>query len=199
MKVDLEKPGTPDELVHFGKKGMKWGVRNTQRVGDTVVSRGLGISTTGNRARSAARTAAASSKTPRAPMSTKKKVAIGVGVGVAVVGGAVVAGHILGSRGKIRISDIDGGKENIIRLKNGKGAISTLTHKQWDLKISEAKASARRLDTASKSIAARRKMGMPGYRPGETLGKSISKTSEELLRGGRPRKVRITGGEIFRS
>lgn len=27
MKVALEKPGTPDELVHFGTKGMKWGVR----------------------------------------------------------------------------------------------------------------------------------------------------------------------------
>lgn len=30
MKVDLEKPGTPHELVHFGTKGMKWGVRRTQ-------------------------------------------------------------------------------------------------------------------------------------------------------------------------
>lgn len=30
MKVALEKPGTPGELVHFGTKGMKWGVHRTQ-------------------------------------------------------------------------------------------------------------------------------------------------------------------------
>lgn len=28
MKVPIEKPGTPQELVHFGKKGMHWGIRN---------------------------------------------------------------------------------------------------------------------------------------------------------------------------
>lgn len=27
MIVPLEKPGTPEELIHFGTKGMKWGVR----------------------------------------------------------------------------------------------------------------------------------------------------------------------------
>lgn len=27
MKVPLEKPGSPEELIHFGKKGMRWGVR----------------------------------------------------------------------------------------------------------------------------------------------------------------------------
>lgn len=27
MKVSLEKPGTPEELMHFGVRGMKWGVR----------------------------------------------------------------------------------------------------------------------------------------------------------------------------
>ncbi len=27
MIVPLEKPGTPEELVHFGVKGMRWGVR----------------------------------------------------------------------------------------------------------------------------------------------------------------------------
>lgn len=29
MIVDLEKPGTPEELVHYGVKGMKWGVRKS--------------------------------------------------------------------------------------------------------------------------------------------------------------------------
>lgn len=28
MKVPIEKPGTPAELVHYGKKGMRWGVRS---------------------------------------------------------------------------------------------------------------------------------------------------------------------------
>lgn len=27
MKVSVKKPGTPAELVHYGAKGMKWGVR----------------------------------------------------------------------------------------------------------------------------------------------------------------------------
>lgn len=26
--ISVEKPGSPQELVHFGRKGMKWGVRN---------------------------------------------------------------------------------------------------------------------------------------------------------------------------
>jgi hypothetical protein len=34
MLVSVEKPGSPAEtLVHFGKKGMKWGVRNTPKSG----------------------------------------------------------------------------------------------------------------------------------------------------------------------
>jgi hypothetical protein len=28
--ISTEKPGTPSELVHFGTKGMKWGVRKSQ-------------------------------------------------------------------------------------------------------------------------------------------------------------------------
>jgi hypothetical protein len=31
MMVSLEKPGTPQELVHFGTKGMRWGVRNEEK------------------------------------------------------------------------------------------------------------------------------------------------------------------------
>jgi hypothetical protein len=32
MKVSLEKPGTPAELVHAGIKGMKWGIRKKREV-----------------------------------------------------------------------------------------------------------------------------------------------------------------------
>lgn len=38
MKVAVEKPGSPEEILHFGKKGMKWGVR--QRYLASVQSRG---------------------------------------------------------------------------------------------------------------------------------------------------------------
>ena len=34
MKVSLEKPGFPQELVHFGVKGMKWGVRKQDDTSD---------------------------------------------------------------------------------------------------------------------------------------------------------------------
>jgi len=27
--IETEKPGSPADLVHYGKKGMKWGVRNS--------------------------------------------------------------------------------------------------------------------------------------------------------------------------
>lgn len=42
-----------DVLIHFGKKGMKWGVRG-RRAGDVFLERGLSISTPGSRARGAA-------------------------------------------------------------------------------------------------------------------------------------------------
>jgi ribosomal protein S8 len=50
MKVSVEKPGTPGELVHHGVKGMKWGVRKEQassgarRAGSVAkkVGKGLG-------------------------------------------------------------------------------------------------------------------------------------------------------------
>lgn len=61
-------------LEHHGVKGMKWGVRTANRVGDVVVSRGLGISTTGNRGRAAARAAAKSSIGPqKVSVSDKRK------------------------------------------------------------------------------------------------------------------------------
>jgi hypothetical protein len=30
VKIAIEKPGTPEDLVHVGVKGMKWGVRKSQ-------------------------------------------------------------------------------------------------------------------------------------------------------------------------
>lgn len=41
--ISVEKPGTPKELVHFGTKGMKWGVRN-QRTSSPELKRQAKIS-----------------------------------------------------------------------------------------------------------------------------------------------------------
>jgi hypothetical protein len=30
VKVSVEKPRTPEEIVHFGVKGMRWGVQKKQ-------------------------------------------------------------------------------------------------------------------------------------------------------------------------
>jgi hypothetical protein len=83
--VPLEKPGTPEELIHFGVRGMKWGVRKSQSSGSS---------------------GSASNK-----MSTKKKVAIGVGATV-VVAGIVATTYILNKNGKLPLSSIgkSGGK-----------------------------------------------------------------------------------------
>lgn len=54
--IPVEKPGTPGELLHFGTKGMKWGVRKDRtsssgsagkKVGGSLkkVVRGLGVAT----------------------------------------------------------------------------------------------------------------------------------------------------------
>jgi len=77
MMVSLEKPGSPQELVHHGIKGMKWGVRRS-------------VNTSGQ-----------TTSTSKKPMSTKKKVAIGVGIAVVVVTGAIVTGLLLKKYGKL--------------------------------------------------------------------------------------------------
>lgn len=73
--ISTEKPGSPEELVHFGKKGMKWGIRKESSTNS-------------------------SSKTP---MSTKKKVAIGAGVAAVAVGAAVTT-YYLHKNGKLSLS-----------------------------------------------------------------------------------------------
>lgn len=114
MIVPLEKSGTPYELVHFGKKGMTWGVRKNQ-VGDAVLSKGFGITTTSSRERAGAKMVSNRGKTAvttsKSSMSTKKKVAIGVGAATVVVG-VVATAYYLNKNGKIPLSSIGkrGGK-----------------------------------------------------------------------------------------
>ena len=39
MKVSVEKPGTPVELVHVGVKGMRWGVRKRDYTESRAINR----------------------------------------------------------------------------------------------------------------------------------------------------------------
>ena len=39
--ISVEKPGTPEELVHFGVKGMRWGVRKEREASDSSATKGL--------------------------------------------------------------------------------------------------------------------------------------------------------------
>lgn len=89
MIMPLEKPGTPEELIHFGVRGMKWGVRKEDS------SSGL---------------------TSKEGMSTKKKVAIGVGT-AAVVVGTVSAAYVLRKHGQTPTSVFKTarGKQRILR------------------------------------------------------------------------------------
>jgi hypothetical protein len=106
--VPLEKPGTPEELVHFGVRGMKWGVRKSQSSGS-------------------------SGSIPK-KMSTKKKVAIGVG-GAVLVAGAAFATYKLKSNGKLPILEVGKAATG----KSGQLYVSNLSNKQWDTKIASQK------------------------------------------------------------
>ena len=87
MIVPLEKPGTPEELIHFGVKGMKWGVRKEQ------ATSGLSRSTKNEQFWTPER------------KSTAKKVAIGVGA-LAVVAGAAFVAYKLNANGKQSVSSL---------------------------------------------------------------------------------------------
>lgn len=96
MIVPLEKPGTPEELIHFGTKGMKWGVRNER---------------------------SSSNSSSKTPMSTKKKIAIGAGITAAVIGTGFVA-YKLKSNRDLKLSyikesaELQRGRERMMRQAN---------------------------------------------------------------------------------
>jgi hypothetical protein len=77
----MTTPENVDDIIaHYGKKGMKWGVRSN-RVGDAVVSRGFGITTTGSRERSAERSAKKKVPQPVTVSDKKKKIKTSGGKG----------------------------------------------------------------------------------------------------------------------
>lgn len=73
MLVDEKPPLDEDLLMHFGIRGMKWGQRKARPSGGS-----------------------GGSSAPKQKMSTKKKVAVGLGVAAV---GASVAAYILSKRG----------------------------------------------------------------------------------------------------
>lgn len=83
----LEKPGTPTELVHYGVKGMRWGVRNENE----------SSSQSGN-----IRKLPSSSEQRKA---RAKKIAIGVGALTAIAGAGFVA-YKLNQSGAIKLSSL---------------------------------------------------------------------------------------------
>jgi len=77
--ISTEKPGSPTELVHFGTKGMKWGVHRTKgtrkfgRANPTIAERSIAI----DKAReSASKTQAAYKKEKRGSAARAEKKAI---------------------------------------------------------------------------------------------------------------------------
>lgn len=89
---DTTKDAVDNVLKHFGRKGMKWGVRSTaSRAGDVILERGLGISTTRSRARAAASARSARNVTVK---DKRKKIKTSGGEGVPAHPDAILASKI---------------------------------------------------------------------------------------------------------
>lgn len=87
MDVSTETMSPQDALKHFGVKGMKWGVRNSDSSG-------------GGEA--------------KAPLSTKKKVLVGAGVATAVIGTAAAA-YVLRSKGSVSTTQVKTSSKELTR------------------------------------------------------------------------------------
>lgn len=105
MIVPLEKPGSPEELVHFGIKGMKWGVRKAHSGSDKPK--------TANEI--------AIQKAHRKQLA--KKVAIGTGA-LLVVAGTAYVGYKLHQSGHLPLSKV---KRSSVPVPEVKKVLSTPT------------------------------------------------------------------------
>ena len=120
-QVDYREVGE-DFLLHYGKMGMRWGHRNA--VDETGV--------------------------PRTGMSKKKKVAIGVGAAVLVVGVVAVA-VVLKQRGISPVSVIKTTVGGARRISAGTDVASALIKQQGKVVVN--KAGAKVMDKATEKIS----------------------------------------------
>ena len=149
MIVPLEKPGTPEELVHFGVKGMKWGVRN--KVVGSSGYKGLSKATQKNVARTRGSQRVAQ-KTARTIQRNKKKIAIGVGTGM-LVAGTVTAAYILHKNGKLPVNPLSNRHpHDVQRILDNHGKVS---RREWKRLV--------RMRTADREAAVRMKSHIMNY------------------------------------
>ena len=92
MEVSVEKPGSPEEvLAHFGKKGMKWGVRNASK-SDAALKPTTAKSTKTSSTASASRGSKFVDKSARMKKAFVQKMPLSVGqkkaIGIVVFTGA---------------------------------------------------------------------------------------------------------------
>lgn len=109
MIVSIEKPGTPAELVHYGVKGMKWGVRRKREQSQS--GKTVQLTKKQERERTAKR------------IATAKKAAIGAGILIGVAGAGFVA-YKLHQNGKTPLLSLP---------KDNKPKAEKFIHEQTDL------------------------------------------------------------------
>lgn len=156
--------------MHFGIKGMHWGVRKSRDSGGS-----------------------GSSSAPKQKMSTKKKVLLGVGAGIAV--GAATAAFILAKRGGIRVPKAETIKKDLGVIRKTASAFKPLDPSPFQMRLDAGMAAHRNAmdrvgaqqltdklwrDAAKVSRTAREN-AMKDY----ALNRSLIETNAELLRGWR--------------
>lgn len=96
--MDHSKPALQTYLVHHGIKGQRWGVRRYQNSDGTWTNAG--------KKRYGDSSEESDGATAKISSSTKKKVAIGVATGAAIVAGTVLTAYLVKKHGAKNVSDI---------------------------------------------------------------------------------------------
>lgn len=162
MLVD-EKPSLDEDLlIHFGIKGMRWGVRKPDYIPvGRSSSAGVNYGSHPNVRRAANPSGGASAPRPRTPqkqgMSKGKKIAIGVGV----VGGAAAAAYFLSKTGTRPHAQAMTSRSNRLGLKMAMGTLKT-----------SGKVSVKGLKVGGKVAKVGAKAG---YKTGKVVGKGAVK------------------------
>lgn len=134
------------DILHYGKKGMKWGVRNTQPYVPVAQRTGSNQNDSVQQAQSSAN--AVANATPEKVSSTRKKVIKGLIIGgsiAAVVGGIVAGGIIAEKKNPGIIGDtLNKAKTTFSNLTRNKAG-STKAGENLRQKVAAASEQARRM------------------------------------------------------